>query len=241
MSDDFLTMTETQVVSAKTPTSGYNYPDMEQVYDPNKYTSITKTSTINRENPSGIPLAKKGRFGLATAGEGLQILRDGFIALNIGHGLTIDQSTKKLVLSAEIYPVSGLNTEVRSTASGAYTIDVKGEEALIEGSPRVPTSKAISDFINIKTGDMTNINASLVDSGRDFTNVVNSLYTQSHYYHTQITPEPTWVINHPLKKKPSVTITTEDNVTVLGEVEYPSLDQVIVRFSAGFSGSAYLN
>jgi hypothetical protein len=241
MSDDFLTMTENQVVSDKTPTSGYNYPDMEQVYDPNNYTSITKTSIINKENPSGIPLAKEDRFGIVTAGEGLQILRDGFIALNLGYGFSIDARTKKLILSAEIYPIGGFNINVETLPSGVYTVNAVGENELEPLSNRIPTSKAIADYTKTKTGNIEELNSSLTTEGNNLTNAVNALYTQSHYYHTQITPQATWVINHPLKKRPSVTIATEDNITVFGEVEYPSLNQVIVRFSAGFSGSAFLN
>ena len=241
MSDDFLTMTENQMVSAKTPTSGYNYPDMEQVYDPNTYTSITKTSIINKENPSGIPLASNKRFGLVTAGEGLRFFRDGFIALNLGYGFTIDQSTGKLVLSAEIYPFPGNNIEISTSASGAYVINVKGEELLEVFSNKVPTSKAIAEYIEIKTGNLEDLNIQIIDEGNTLVNAINSLFTKSYYEHIQALPSANWVINHPLKKKPSVTITTGDGVMVVGEVEYTSLNQVIAKFSAEFSGTAVLN
>jgi hypothetical protein len=40
---------------------------------------------------------------------------------------------------------------------------------------------------------------------------------------------------------PSVVVVDSAGTVVIGEVDYVSGNQVIVRFSAGFSGTAYLN
>ena len=241
MPDDFLTMTESQLVNDKTPTSGFNYPDVGQVYDPNRYTSITKKATINRENPSGIPLASEKTFGLVTAGEGLRILRDGFIALNVGAGFSIDPTTKKLILSATIYPRGGDNIEIGTTAGGEYVVNVKGDETLYKSSLRVATSKAVAEYVKGQTGDVELVPSPLKTGGQDLVSIINSLYEKSHFSYYQATSEKNWVIDHPLKKNPAVTITTEDGIAVVGEVVYHSINSVIVRFSAGFSGSAFLN
>jgi hypothetical protein len=56
----------------------------------------------------------------------------------------------------------------------------------------------------------------------------------------QPVPSDTWVIEHPLEYKPSVTIVDSAGSVVYGDVSY-SEQTVTVRFSAGFSGTAYLS
>lgn len=60
------------------------------------------------------------------------------------------------------------------------------------------------------------------------------------YTHTESTPSMTWVIDHDLGYNPSVTVVDSSERQVEGDVAY-SLGQVIVTFSAAFSGKAYLS
>jgi hypothetical protein len=60
------------------------------------------------------------------------------------------------------------------------------------------------------------------------------------YTHVQSTPSVTWVIDHGLGFNPNVTVIDSSGRQVEGDVAY-SLDQVIVTFSAAFSGKAYLS
>lgn len=62
-----------------------------------------------------------------------------------------------------------------------------------------------------------------------------------HYLYTQASPSATWTITHNLGKNPSVTVIDSGGTSVVGDVDYPSLNQVIITFSAGFAGVAYLN
>jgi hypothetical protein len=62
-----------------------------------------------------------------------------------------------------------------------------------------------------------------------------------NYIHTQSSASNTWTITHNLKKYPSVTIVDSGNNSVVGEIEYTSLDVVTLRFNASFSGKAYFN
>jgi len=50
-----------------------------------------------------------------------------------------------------------------------------------------------------------------------------------------------WEIIHNLEKYPSVTVIDSANTIVEGEVTYIDLNTLNVNFSAGFSGTAYLN
>jgi hypothetical protein len=49
------------------------------------------------------------------------------------------------------------------------------------------------------------------------------------------------VITHNLGKKPSVTIVTATETTVVGEVTYNSNNQLTINLSSANAGKAYLN
>ena len=57
---------------------------------------------------------------------------------------------------------------------------------------------------------------------------------------TQAVASDTWVIEHILGGRPSVTIVDTSGTTVFGEVTYVSDTQVTVSFTAPFAGEAYL-
>ena len=66
--------------------------------------------------------------------------------------------------------------------------------------------------------------------------------TARRHVHNQQSAASTWVINHTLGGKPSVTVVDSAQTNVTGEVQYTgSTDsQVTVFFTAPFSGYAYL-
>ena len=57
----------------------------------------------------------------------------------------------------------------------------------------------------------------------------------------QPTPQVTWTINHNLNKFPSVSVVNTNNILMYGDTTYVDKDNIIITFSAGFSGKAYLN
>jgi hypothetical protein len=61
------------------------------------------------------------------------------------------------------------------------------------------------------------------------------------YIHYQNVPSVTWDINHNLAKRPSVTIVDSAGTEVIGGVNYVDDNNLILDFSAAFSGKAYLN
>lgn len=73
------------------------------------------------------------------------------------------------------------------------------------------------------------------------TSIADSESADKNYIHIQSSASNTWVVTHDLNKYPSVTIVDSGNNTVVGEVEYTSLDVVTLRFNASFSGKAYFN
>lgn len=73
-----------------------------------------------------------------------------------------------------------------------------------------------------------------------FTALTQATHQNERYVHTQGAPSTSWVITHPLGGRPSVTIVDSNRTYVIGDVEYDSDLQITVRFSAPFSGFAYL-
>jgi len=75
--------------------------------------------------------------------------------------------------------------------------------------------------------------------------IQNLVYTNNdsdkHFIFNQELSSNTWVINHNLQKRPSTTIVDTGNNEVEGDVNYSSLNQIIITFSSAFSGTAYLN
>jgi hypothetical protein len=63
----------------------------------------------------------------------------------------------------------------------------------------------------------------------------------SRYVHTQASAATTWTINHNLKMYPAVTVVDSAGSHVMGQTTYPSLNTVVVEFTSGFSGKAYLS
>jgi hypothetical protein len=61
------------------------------------------------------------------------------------------------------------------------------------------------------------------------------------FVHTQTNASNTWSITHNLGKKPSVTIVTTTDTTVIGEVTYNNDNQLTISLSSANSGKAYLN
>jgi hypothetical protein len=58
---------------------------------------------------------------------------------------------------------------------------------------------------------------------------------------TQSSPSSTWTIAHGLDRYPSVTVVDSTDREVEGDVQYIDANNLIVSFSAPFSGVAYLN
>ena len=64
--------------------------------------------------------------------------------------------------------------------------------------------------------------------------------TPQRHIHTQAVASDTWTINHALDGYPSVMVVDSASTVVIGEVSYVSTSQIVVEFTAPFSGYAYL-
>lgn len=87
------------------------------------------------------------------------------------------------------------------------------------------------------TSDNTNRTITLNYRDNTFT---ADVYKYAHI-HNQSSSSTEWVITHNLGKYPSVTVVDSSGAEVIGEVEYINDTSLKVKFSAAFSGKAYLN
>lgn len=205
--------------------------------------SAEKSTMVSEELFRGVQKATNRKFGVIRPGDGLIIIKPGILSLNVGQGFKIDEATKKIVFDSTIFFTAGNNISIQEEVGGSTRISVVGDTTFDKSSSSVATSKATDGYINTKIGGQENIDPGIISSiqDRNVVGAINKLYKNRTYIHNQISPESEWVIEHELNKRPSVTITTEDNEMVLGEVLYPSAHRVVVRFSTEFSGTAYLN
>lgn len=85
----------------------------------------------------------------------------------------------------------------------------------------------------------TNTDRTITLNYRD-TTFTADVYKYAHI-HNQSSASAQWTITHNLGKYPSVSVVDTSDAEVIGEVEYLSDTQLTIKFSAPFSGKAYLN
>lgn len=71
--------------------------------------------------------------------------------------------------------------------------------------------------------------------------VITSKKGDLSFVHEQTNASNTWVVDHNLGKKPSVTIVTTTDTTVIGEITYNNQNKLTINLSSANSGKAYLN
>tara|TARA_R110000772_G_scaffold79599_1_gene170164 strand:- start:277 stop:624 length:348 start_codon:yes stop_codon:yes gene_type:complete len=59
--------------------------------------------------------------------------------------------------------------------------------------------------------------------------------------HIQGVASSVWIVTHGLNKYPSVSVTDSAGTTVIGMIEYDSLNQVTLTFKSSFSGKVHFN
>jgi hypothetical protein len=65
--------------------------------------------------------------------------------------------------------------------------------------------------------------------------------TTETFVYQQMMPAKEWIIEHNLKKFPSVTVVDRDGIVVIGDIKYNSNNLITISFSKEFIGKAYLN
>ena len=60
------------------------------------------------------------------------------------------------------------------------------------------------------------------------------------YVHTQGSPSATWTINHNLNGNPTAVVLDSAGTQCEGTFSYPTLNRMVITFTAAFSGTAYV-
>jgi tellurite resistance-related uncharacterized protein len=99
------------------------------------------------------------------------------------------------------------------------------------------TQTSIWEIINVGDGD---INDS-IESSENTTWSSEQILERNSFEFTQIEPSLLWIIEHPLKRYPSVVIMDSNNDQIIGNVIYISNSVIHIEFDIPISGKAYLN
>lgn len=65
--------------------------------------------------------------------------------------------------------------------------------------------------------------------------------TGTDYVHIQSTAASVWTIDHNMGFWPNVTVVSSGNDQIEGDVEYTTINQVVITFSGAFAGRAFLS
>jgi hypothetical protein len=76
--------------------------------------------------------------------------------------------------------------------------------------------------------------------GTDNTKWIDTTGTSQQYIHRQNVASDTWTITHNLQGYPAVTVVDSADTVGLGMLSYTSENELVMSFSAAFSGKAYL-
>tara|TARA_R110000822_G_scaffold36391_1_gene102482 strand:+ start:623 stop:961 length:339 start_codon:yes stop_codon:yes gene_type:complete len=102
---------------------------------------------------------------------------------------------------------------------------------------KAPLSK--DDEIIISDAQSNNPNFKTKSTSID--NIAAFVIARDGYIWTQDIATATWIIPHNLDKYPSATVVDSGRNVNIGDITYDSKNQITIRFSAPFSGEAYLN
>jgi hypothetical protein len=162
---------------------------------------------------------------------------------------------KNSILNAKLQPVT---TTERNTLGSGYNSNDAGiivydttlkmvyswdgnewDQVSLSNTQLAQIAEAFNKTVVDITVTSDNENRTIILTYRD-TLSIQETYKFSHI-HTQTVSSSTWSITHNLNKFPSVSIVDSSNEEVIGEVEHINSNSLTVKFSAPFSGKAFLN
>ena len=162
---------------------------------------------------------------------------------------------KNQILNAKLQPVT---TAERTTLASGYNSSDAGiivydttlklvyswdgnqwDQVSLSDSQLAQIAEAFNKTVVDITVTADNENRTIILTYRD-TLSIQETYKFSHI-HTQTVSSSTWSITHNLNKYPSVSVVDSSNEEVIGEVQHINPNSLTVKFSAPFSGKAFLN
>lgn len=166
----------------------------------------------------------------------------------------IDLTTNQLI-NARLHPVTtvernALASSYNSADEGVVVYDRTVDTFFAwNGNAWIQIGVTQSDLEKIQEAyDRSVMSVEVTSTTTDRTITLNyrdATFTADVYKYAHIHNQPSasaqWTITHNLGKYPSVSVVDSANNEVIGEVEYISDNQIVIKFSAPFSGKAFLN
>ena len=188
---------------------------------------------------------KKGKSNSESIGE--------FLPISIFEKITntINTSVNENNSLAEYSYINVVNTN-----SSDVTINLDPAKNYVVGRPYTIIKKSPDNTLTVNASDNETINGqpsqiltnenetlNIFTDGSNWFKYVYSTSSQGdkNFIFNQSIPSSVWNINHRLNKKPSVAIVDSADSVVHGEISYVDDNNIILTFSGGFSGKAYLN
>lgn len=168
------------------------------------------------------------------------ILDCGILFKNIKEqGLAYLQNSSEITFTTDVNGIKTAFLAARGTA-GTFgtasktvrlTVNDKGViTALEEVDIEIPANKVT--YTHISDGSITNVKEAL-------DKIIAA--TDKHFAFTQASPATSWIIDHNLNKRPSVSVITAAGDTAVGNIAYTSVNRVTLTFSVAIAGSAFMN
>lgn len=157
---------------------------------------------------------------------------------------------------ADSSAMTGVTTMQLSTAdvSGqdviAFMTYLVGSNILISEQNNISTfGHFLIDSYTVSTAGFYTLNLTSLGGNGNLTDLLYydfAVFTLSSqgaptFIFTQTVAATVWNVNHNLGKFPSISVVDTANTVVAGQYEYTDNNNVILIFSAGFAGKAYLN
>jgi hypothetical protein len=166
----------------------------------------------------------------------------------------IDLGTNQL-LNARLHPLStaqrnALASSYNSQDEGIVVYDTTLDTFFVwDGNQWIQvglTQTQIQQITDAYNKSVMSIDVTSTTTDRTITlNYRDTTFTADVYkyahIHNQPAPSAEWTITHNLGKYPAVTVVDSTEAEVIGEVEYINDSSLRVKFSAAFSGKAFLN
>lgn len=124
---------------------------------------------------------------------------------------------------------------VAPTLASEQTVATDAQDGIISALTLSSRAPYIGDNGNWFIFD--NTSGAFIDSG----NPARGSGADLSYIHTQGIASDTWSVNHNLGKYPSVSIVDSSGNSVIGEIQYTSVNALTIKFIGAFTGYAYCN
>lgn len=136
------------------------------------------------------------------------------------------------ITKATLIPRGTAGTYGSATKSARVTVNSKGVITNIEELDITIAADHVT-YSNVGLPGVGNVKAAL--------DAILSTIKVDTFIHTQSVAATVWTVNHNLNKKGSATIEDSSGNTVIGEIAWPSNNQLVLTFSKAISGVAYIN